>query len=106
MTQIGEQFEELQAKLKIFNGYLSADAEIKYFESGKCKTSFSIPLKENKEDEAKWLNCECWGRIAEKCSEFKKGDEVIVLGFFKEVEYENKDKEKVKKIMFVVKGAI
>lgn len=101
-----EKFNELQANLISFNGYLSADAEIRYFESGKCKTTFSIPLKKEVKDEAIWLNCECWGRIAEKCSELKKGDEVLIFGYLKEVEYETKDKEKKTKIIFIVKGCI
>lgn len=101
-----EKFNELQVNLITFNGYLSADAEIKYFESGKCKTTFSIPLSKSKDSETVWLNAECWGRIAEKASEYKKGDEVLVFGYLKEVEYETKDKEKKTKIIFVVKGII
>lgn len=99
-----EQFEQFKQNLDSFNGYLSADAEIRYFESGKCKTTFSIPLSKDKESETLWLNCECWGRVAEKASELKKGDEVLIFGSFKEDEYKNKEGKQAKRIIFVVKG--
>ena len=38
-----------QFELSTFAGYLSADAEIKYFESGKNKVTFSIPLSLTKD---------------------------------------------------------
>lgn len=101
-----EKYNEFKQNLDVFNGYLSADPDIRYFESGKCKTTFSIPLSKGKDSETVWLNAECWGRIAEKASEYKKGDEVLVFGYLKEVEYETKDKEKKTKIIFVVKGII
>lgn len=100
-----EQFEQFKQNLDVFNGYLSADADIRYFESGKCKTTFSIPLKP-KEGDAVWLNCECWGRTAEKCAELKKGDEILVFGYFKESEYKNKEGETKTKTVFIVKGVI
>ena len=102
-----EQFNEFKQNLDMFSGYLSVDPDIRYFESGKCKATFSIPLSKGKDSETLWLNCECWGRIAEKAGEeLKKGSEVLVLGYFKEVEYEAKDKTKKKKIVFIVKGVI
>ena len=101
------EFEELKANLDVFCGFLSQDPQIRYFESGKCKATFAIPLKKNKKDETKWLNCECWGKIAEKVSEsYKKGDEVIVLGYFKEEDYQDKTGVTKTKITFVVKGIL
>lgn len=86
-----KQFEQFVQCYKVFNGYLSSDPEIKYFESGSCKTSFSLPLKKKKEDEAIWLNCESWGKIAEKIAEnYKKSDEITVFGYFTEQEYKGK----------------
>ena len=99
-------FDEFELNLKWFSGYLSADAELRYFESGKCKATFSIPLKKKKEDEAKWLNCECWGALAEKVGELKKGTEVLVLGNFKEDTYKDKDGKEKTKIVFIVKGVL
>jgi len=100
------EFEELKANLDMFYGFISNDPEIRYFESGKCKTTFAIPLKKNKEDEAKWLNCECWGALAEKAGELKKGTEVLVFGNFKEDKYKDKGGNEKTKITFVVKGIV
>ena len=86
-----KQFEQFEQNYKVFSGYLSADPEIKYFESGSCKTSFSLPLKKKKDDDATWLNCECWGKIAENIAEhYKKSDEITVFGYFTEQEYNKK----------------
>lgn len=99
------EFEQFEQKLKIFNGYIT-QPEVRYFENGKCKCSFAIPLKKNKEDETTWLNCEAWGRNAEKVGELKKGDEVLVFGYFKESEYKDKENITKKKTVFVIKGII
>ena len=101
-----EEFEEFKLNLDIYGGYLSADAELRYFESGKCKATFSIPLKKHKEDEAKWLNCECWGTLAEKAGELKKGEEVLVFGYLKESEYKDKEGKTKTKIVFAVRGIV
>lgn len=100
-----EKFENFKLKLDIFGGYMTKP-DIKYFESGKCKTTFAIPLEKNKDDEAKWLNCECWGKLAEKCAELEKGDEVLIFGYFKESEYKDKEGKPKTKITFIVKGVI
>lgn len=101
-----EKFDEFKQNLDVFSGYLSADPDVRYFESGKCKTTFSIPLSKGKDSETLWLNCEAWNRTAEKCGELKKGNEVLVFGYFKEVEYEAKDKTKKTKTVFIIKGII
>jgi single-stranded DNA-binding protein len=96
-----EKFEQFEQNYKTFTGYLSADSEIQYFDSGKVKTSFALPLKKSKDSETVWLNCETWNdRIAEKAAnELKKGSEVTVIGYFKTETY--KEKEYIK---FNVKG--
>lgn len=86
-----EELQQFKQDYLFFNGFLSADPDIKYFESGSCKVTFSIPLKNNKEDNTVWLNCECWGKKAEEIGEkYKKGDEITVGGFLKETEYKEK----------------
>ena len=83
-----QQFAEVY---QIFTGFLSSDPKVKYFESGACKVTFSIPLKKKKEDEATWLNCEIWGKKGERLAEeYKKGDEITVAGVFRETLYNNK----------------
>lgn len=81
-----EDFEQFE--LKTFAGYLSADAETKYFESGKNKVTFSIPLSYAKDSETFWLKCEIWNK--EEFAELKKGTQVIVQGYFVESEYNGK----------------
>lgn len=100
-----EEFEQFKQNLDIFGGYIT-QPELRFFESGKCKCTFAIPLKKNKEDEAIFLNCECWGKLAEKVGELKKGDEVLVFGYLKENEYKDKEGKNKKNIIFVVKGLI
>lgn len=84
-----EKFDALELKLKWFAGYMNAP-EIKYLESGSCKTTFSIPLKKKKDDEPIWLNCQAWGKLAEKIAEYPKGSFVTVGGYFEEREYNGK----------------
>ena len=86
-----EQFEKFEKSYKIFNGYISSNVDIKYFEKGGCKCTFAIPLKENKDSQPVFLNCEAWNKTAEKISEtYKKGDEITIMGYFKESEYNGK----------------
>lgn len=91
MSETEQKIQAFKQNLLFFNGYLSSDPEIQYFESGKNKTTFSLPLKHTKEDEPVWLNCECWGSRGEEIAEkFKKGDEITVAGTLKNVEYKGK----------------
>ncbi|HEY9745265.1 MAG TPA: single-stranded DNA-binding protein, partial [Oculatellaceae cyanobacterium] len=65
-------------------GRLGQDPEIKYFESGKVKASFSVAVdrgfsKENRVTD--WFNIEVWDRQAEFVGEWvKKGTLVSVMG--------------------------
>lgn len=64
-------------------GRLTADSEIKYFESGKAKSTFSLALDSymNKEKFTTFINCECWNKLAEYTGEyFKKGKVVSICG--------------------------
>lgn len=84
-----EKFKEHELQLKWFAGYMNAP-EIKYFEQGTVKTTFSIPLKKKKDDEPVWLNCQAWGSLAETLGEKPKGTNIIVGGYFEEREYNGK----------------
>lgn len=65
-------------------GRTGQDPELKYFESGSVKASFSLAVnrfagKDNRETD--WFNIEVWGRTAEVVGEYlKKGREVAVNG--------------------------
>lgn len=85
-----EQFEQFRQNLEWFSGRIT-EVKIDFFESGKCKATFAIPLKKNKDDEAIFLNCVLWNKKAEEFAEkYKKGDEVCIGGYFTENEYNNK----------------
>ena len=66
-------------------GRAGHDAEIKYFESGKVKTNFSLAVgrwdSKTKEEVTDWFNVEVWDKQAEFAGEYiKKGRQVAVDG--------------------------
>ena len=66
-------------------GRVGRDAEIKYFESGKVKTTFSLAVgrwdSKTKEEVTDWYNIEVWDKQAEFAGEYiKKGRQVVVDG--------------------------
>ena len=66
-------------------GRAGQDAEIRYFESGKVKTTFSLAVNrwdsKSKENVTDWFNIEVWDKQAEFAGEYiKKGREVAVDG--------------------------
>lgn len=61
-------------------GNLGRDPEMKVFDSGKMKTSFSIAVRRTKEI-TDWINIECWGKTAEIAAEYlRKGNKVGIDG--------------------------
>lgn len=66
-------------------GRAGQDPEIKYFESGKVKTSFSLAVNrwdpKTKSEVADWFNIDVWDKQAEFAGEYvKKGRLVAVDG--------------------------
>ena len=66
-------------------GRAGQDPEMKYFESGKVKTTFSIAVSrwdsKVKEEVTDWFNVELWDKIAEVAGEYvKKGRLVAIDG--------------------------
>ena len=66
-------------------GRAGQDAEIKYFESGKVKTTFSLAVgrwdSKSKEEVTDWFNIEVWDKQAEFAGEYiKKGRQVVADG--------------------------
>lgn len=66
-------------------GRAGQDPEVKYFESGKVKTSFSLAVNrwdpKTKAEVADWFNIEVWDKQAEFAGEYvKKGRLVVVDG--------------------------
>ena len=66
-------------------GRVGRDAEIRYFESGKVKATFSIAVNrwdaKTKSEVADWFNVDVWDKQAEFAGEYvKKGIQVAVDG--------------------------
>ncbi len=85
-------------------GHLGRDPEVRNFESGKSKASFSLATNETYRTAngdavttTQWHNCIAWGKLAERMQEnLKKGKEVLVKGKLTYNNYE--DKNGVKRI--------
>lgn len=79
--------------LVFVSGRLTADSDIKCYESGKCKATFTLAVDGyfNKEKYTSFFKCELWGKQAEFAAEyFKKGKNVSVYGEMKDNEYNGK----------------
>lgn len=66
-------------------GRAGGDPDMKYFESGKVKTTFSIAVgrwdAKTKEEVTDWFSVELWDKLAEVAGEYvKKGKLVAVDG--------------------------
>ena len=66
-------------------GRAGQDPEMKYFDSGKVKTSFSVAVgrwdSKVKENVTDWFNVELWDKVAEVAGEYvKKGKLVAIDG--------------------------
>ncbi len=63
-------------------GRAGKDPEMRYFESGKVKTTFSVAVnRPTKEKETDWFDIEVWGRQAEVAGEYvRKGSLIGIEG--------------------------
>jgi single-strand DNA-binding protein len=72
-------------------GHLGKDPEMRYTESGKAVTTFSVAVGRKftqrngeKVDETTWFRVSVFGNLAEVCNKFlKKGSAVLVPGILK-----------------------
>ena len=90
----------------VINGNLTKDPEIKYFESGKIKTTFSVAVSsynyKTKEYDSNYFNCEAWNKTAELISEkFTKGKPINIECTYKHETYEKDGQEKTKDVFIV-----
>ena len=95
----------------ILSGNLTKDVEIKYFESGKCKSDFSIAVNyydaSKKQKVANFYNCEAWGRDAEYIAEtFKKGEHITILADYKQDKYTSQTGQEKTADKFVCRGVV
>jgi len=88
-------------KQATITGKLGADPTVKYFESGKVKTTFSLATSgwdsKKKEKRTNWFDVEVWEKQAEFAGEhFKKGMTVTVQGDIVAEPYKEKIYWKIK----------
>ena len=76
-------------------GRLTKDCELRYTTSNKAVASFSIAITRTfknteGEFEADFINCECWGQVAETLSKYThKGDLIAVNGNIRTDKYQD-----------------
>lgn len=76
-------------------GRLTKDCELRYTTSNKAVASFSIAITRTfknteGEFEADFINCECWGQVAETLSKYThKGDLIAVSGNIRTEKYKD-----------------
>ena len=66
-------------------GRAGQDAEIKYFESGKIRTTFSLAVNrwdsKTKSEVTDWFNIDVWDKQAENLAKYQhKGNQIAVEG--------------------------
>ena len=79
----------------ILMGRLTKDPEVRYTQSNKQVTSFTIAVNRRFEDKADFINIIAWNKLAEFVSKyFTKGRQIAVVGSMQIRDYE-KDGRKV-----------
>jgi len=78
-----DKYLKHEQRLRYFEGWVSSN-EMTKKDDGTCYVSFSIPLKQNKDDEPDWLNCRIYGtefavRFFNDCP---KGTKIGIWGLF------------------------
>lgn len=81
-------------------GRLTRDPELRRTGSGKAVTSFNLAVERNfkkeNEQDADFINCVCWGKIAENTERYcSKGSLVSVDGRIQTRNYDNNQGQKV-----------
>ncbi len=83
----------------ILLGNLGKDPEVRYTQSGKAVTSFSLATSERAgrdgNERTEWHNIVAWDKLAELCGRLvKKGNKVYVEGRLQTREYNDRDGNK------------
>ena len=79
----------------IFTGHAAKQPELRIFESGSKKATFSVAVKppyaKSKNDPPLWFDCEAWGAPAQVCADYiSKGKEVYIQGSTKIERWQDK----------------
>lgn len=79
------------------SGNLGRDPETRALTSGIVMASMAVAVNSNYKDKAgqwvertTWLDCEAWGKTAERCRVFTKGAPVVIEGELERQEWEDK----------------
>ncbi|MBR1618109.1 single-stranded DNA-binding protein [bacterium] len=85
-------------------GRVGQDPEIKYFESGKSRTTFSIAVQrwnpKTKQREPDWFNVQLWDKKAESAAEWiKKGSLVSIEGKILVSKWQNPEGEMIERYL-------
>ena len=73
-------------------GNMTRDPELRRTGSGKAVTNFTLALNRYNNDEADFVDCVCWEKIAENTSQYcYKGSKVAVEGSIQTGSYVDKD---------------
>jgi single-strand DNA-binding protein len=78
-------------------GNVGKDPEIRYTQSGKAVTNFSVACSEKygEKETTEWINVVAWDKLAELCGQLVgKGSKVYVEGKIQTREYTDKDGNK------------
>lgn len=92
-------------------GRVGRDAEIRYFESGKCRASFSVAVNrwdaKTKSEIADWFNIDVWDKQAEFASTYvKKGVMLAIEGRIGQNKWTDKTTGEEKESFLVVATGI
>lgn len=91
-------------------GRLTKDCELRYTTSNKAVASFSIAITRTfknteGEFEADFINCECWGQVAETLSKYThKGDLIAVNGNIRTDKYQDSNGNNKTRTYILVNG--
>lgn len=73
-------------------GNMTRDPELRRTGNGKAVTNFTLALNRYNNDEADFVDCVCWERIAENTAQYcSKGSKVAVEGSIQTGSYVDKD---------------
>jgi single-strand DNA-binding protein len=82
------------------NGNLGQDPEVKYFDDGRAKATFSVAVNEKytekktgeKKEHTEWVSIVAWDKIAESVEKYlRKGSSVIIDGKIRSESWKDKD---------------
>lgn len=64
-------------------GYLADNAIFKTTPTGRSVTEFKVAINNEEEEFATYVSVDCWDTLGEICSDWEKGQRVIVCGRLK-----------------------